>query len=191
MKSPGRSTLTRDADIRKPLLSWIVSQHINDGATEVLEEFDVLRPSGRIDIAVINGEICGFEIKSDCDTLSRLKFQIPAFSKCFDKISIVTTRKHLRKARNTIPKCWGLLLFESDGSFRIARHAKQNTETDLRSILFSLTKEELIQVSRGAGASLSSSRNKNDMVEFIIRHPKDTVLLHARNVLRQRKLKCF
>ena len=48
----------------------------------------------RIDVAVLNGEMCGYEIKSDRDTLERLPFQIEIYSKEFDKLTLVVGRRH-------------------------------------------------------------------------------------------------
>ncbi|MDH7804603.1 sce7726 family protein [Rhizobium sp. AN70] len=89
-----------DASIRTPLLAWLRQQHPDHLAAKMLEEFKMPRPSARIDVALVNGEMAGFEIKSDRDTLNRLTVQIPAFSKFFDRVSLVTTPRLLVSTQN-------------------------------------------------------------------------------------------
>src|SRR5271156_2900941 len=66
----------RDSQIRKPLHYWLVRKFSGHSDTEILHELKMPRPSGRVDMAVINGRLCGFEIKSDFDSLSRLPRQV-------------------------------------------------------------------------------------------------------------------
>lgn len=60
--------LLRDGCIRAPLINWLRALHPEDGSTELLQEFKMPRPSARIDLALVNGELAGFEIKSDADS---------------------------------------------------------------------------------------------------------------------------
>lgn len=148
----------KDADIRGPLISWLALKHPYDGSTGIVEELEIPRPSARIDVAVVNGEIAGFEIKSDADTLIRLKTQIPAFSLYFDKVSLVTTKKHLRDAQRTIPKWWGIIIFKKDNSFEIFRQSKKNKNKNLSANLHSLSKTEIMWL-----LSLSNKHYKKNM----------------------------
>lgn len=88
---PSEPVLLRDLHIRKPLHHWLLAAHADCPDTEILHELKIPRPSARIDIAVVNGEICGFEIKSDVDSLARITRQERAFSAVFDRVSIVIT----------------------------------------------------------------------------------------------------
>jgi hypothetical protein len=64
--------------------------------------------SVRIDIAVINGELAGFELKSDRDTLNRLPFQAEIYSRVFDRVDLVVGHRHFREAEKIIPNWWGI-----------------------------------------------------------------------------------
>lgn len=125
------------------------------------------RPSARIDVALVNGEMAGFEIKSDRDTLNRLTVQIPAFSKFFDRVSLVTTPRHLKDAKIKIPAWWGIVVFGDDGIFRVVRTSMRNKNVDVRALLFALSKKELIQVARMADAILAANLRKEKMVEVL------------------------
>lgn len=177
-----------DRDIREPLIRWIAAQHPNDGSTGIIQEFQMPRPVARIDVAVVNGELAGFEIKSDVDTLIRLRTQVPAFSRFFDKVSVVTTAKHLKRTRETIPKWWGIVLFRPDRSFKVARSAKQNRNLDPVSLLFALSKAEIKQIVIRANSNVSSSLKKKQMIELAISSiSQKEIFFHARDVIRLRK----
>jgi hypothetical protein len=97
--------MLRDADIRGHLETWIRSLH-SETPTVILHELKIPRPSARVDIAVVNGELSAFEIKSDVDSLFRLPRQVLSFDSVFDRVSLVTTEKHLQRARAVIPRWW-------------------------------------------------------------------------------------
>jgi hypothetical protein len=162
------SGLLRDACIRAPLIDWLRALHPEDGSTELLQEFKMPRPSARIDLALVNGELAGFEIKSDADTLRRLTVQVPAFSRFFDRVSIVTTRKHLAAARKTVPAWWGIIVYRDDNGFRVARTPKRNRHVDVRSLLYALSKIEIAELGRRADVSITTSVSKETMIERAI-----------------------
>ncbi|URK87759.1 sce7726 family protein [Rhizobium sp. RCAM05350] len=158
---------TTDAHIRAPLLAWLRSLHPDHLTAKMLEEFKMPRPSARIDVALINGELTGFEIKSDRDTLDRLSSQVPAFSRFFDRVSLVTTGRHLTQAKATIPHWWGIVIYGDDGGFKIARASKRNRSIDARAFLFALSKRELLLVARAADIVLPATAKKEVMVELL------------------------
>jgi hypothetical protein len=159
------SGLLRDACIRAPLIDWLRALHPSDGSTELLQEFKMPRPSARIDLALVNGELAGFEIKSDVDTLRRLTVQVPAFSRFFDRVSVVTTHKHLAAARKTVPTWWGIIVYRDDSGFRVARTPKLNRHIDVRSLLYALSKREIVELARRANVSITTNVSKAVMIE--------------------------
>ncbi|MGR9055920.1 sce7726 family protein [Rhizobium leguminosarum] len=176
-----------DAFIRAPLLQWLRALHPDSLDAKLLEEFKMPRPSARIDVALVNGEMTGFEIKSDRDTLTRLSLQIPAFSKFFDRVSLVTTKKHLAEARVKIPRWWGIIVFREDGSFDVTRSPKRNTKIDAASFLFALSKAELTSVARAARVSIPSASKKDAIVEFLASSVGQPILCQlAREVIKLR-----
>ncbi|WP_143541057.1 sce7726 family protein [Rhizobium anhuiense] len=176
-----------DAFIRAPLLQWLRALHPDSLDARLLEEFKMPRPSARIDVALVNGEMTGFEIKSDRDTLTRLSLQIPAFSKFFDRVSLVTTTKHVAEARVKIPRWWGIIIFREDGSFDVTRASKRNAKIDAASLLFALSKAELVSVARAAGVSIPSASKKDAMVETLALSVQQPLLCKfAREVIKLR-----
>jgi hypothetical protein len=59
---------TRDIDIRAALRAGELARHRDDDDTIIVEEMGIYQGDFRIDIAVVNGRMTGYEIKSDKDT---------------------------------------------------------------------------------------------------------------------------
>jgi hypothetical protein len=86
------------------------AEHSRDGFTRILDELGLCHGACRVDIAVVNGSIHGYEIKSDSDTLDRLKAQVTAYSAVLDMATLVVGERLLPKARRKVPRWWGLLV---------------------------------------------------------------------------------
>ena len=98
----------RDSDIRKILRETILKKFIGDSNSIIVDELNIPITKSRIDIAVVNGHLHGFEIKSDRDTLSRLPHQIEGYTKVFDYLTVVTENKHHKKIMELIPDWVGI-----------------------------------------------------------------------------------
>ena len=98
----------RDFEIRQVLKRTELSGYLTDGTSKVVEELNLWTTGARIDIAVINGNLHGYEIKSASDTLQRLPNQLEAYGKIFDYLSVVTENKHYGKVYELLPKWVGL-----------------------------------------------------------------------------------
>jgi hypothetical protein len=106
----------RDADVRASVLKMLTEQHAGDTGTRIVEEMGIWSGSVRIDVAVINGELIGYELKSDRDTLDRLPLQKKLFSRVFDRVVLVVGQKHVRSARAKVPRWWGITVASPDES---------------------------------------------------------------------------
>ena len=98
----------RDADVRAAVKQYLAAEHAGDSSTRIVEEMGVWAGTVRIDIAVINGELSGFELKSDRDTLERLPTQADIYSRVFDRVTLVAGSRHAEKASAVVPQWWGL-----------------------------------------------------------------------------------
>lgn len=99
----------RDADVRSAVLTYLSGLHGGESDTRIVEEMGIWSGAVRIDIAVINGELCGFELKSDRDTLERLPTQSDLYSRVFDRLTLVVGSRHLDGALSKIPDWWGVI----------------------------------------------------------------------------------
>src|SRR5437773_10260014 len=98
----------RDRDVRCALIVDLYDRHRDDGS-RIVEEMGLLQGDTRIDVAVINGELCGYEIKSPTDTLERLPHQQALYSSVLDRAWLVTSPEQLPAAASCVPSWWGLM----------------------------------------------------------------------------------
>lgn len=100
----------RDQDLRQAVLRKVLAEYVKDPNSRVVEELGLQHGSNRVDIAVVNGVLHGYELKSEADNLDRLQGQIESYSKVFDRVTLVTTSNHLSHAVKQIPEWWGVKL---------------------------------------------------------------------------------
>jgi len=99
----------RDIDVRRAVKSALIAQHEGDLDTRIVEEMGIWNGSVRIDLAVVNGELAGYELKSARDTLERLPNQCALYSQVFDRVVLVAADRHLGSAPEKIPEWWGII----------------------------------------------------------------------------------
>lgn len=97
-----------EEQLRQAVKTNVLAKYAQDQNTRVVEEMAIHHGAGRIDIAVINGTLHGFELKSDLDSLRRLPRQIELYGLVFDRLTLVTGRPHLKRAEEILPEWWGI-----------------------------------------------------------------------------------
>lgn len=100
-----------DADIRK-ILHEVEMKRICalDPTTRVIDELGIFEGKFRIDVAVVNVFLHGYEIKSAEDNLDRLLSQQTAYNKVFDKLTLVADERHVEESMKLLPPWWGLMV---------------------------------------------------------------------------------
>lgn len=101
---PPNETTIRSALYRKKLRRL---QAMPD--TLVIYELGLAHAKSRIDVAVINGCVHGYEIKSGQDTLNRLPSQIKTYQDTVEKLTIVCASKHVDGVTKLAPTWCGIL----------------------------------------------------------------------------------
>jgi hypothetical protein len=138
----------RDRDVRAAVRQKLAAQYAGDAAnTRIVEEMGVWSGTVRIDIAVINGELWGYELKSERDTLERLPTQANIYSKVFDRVTLVVGTRHVGAAEDAVPPWWGLIVAKGDGAsvrLRSVRDAERNPAPDPRLVAELLWRDEAI-----------------------------------------------
>lgn len=139
-----------DYHIRKSFKKKLLSKYSNSNDCLILEELGLCHGSNRIDLAVINGLMHGYEIKSDKDTLARLPDQLTAYNSVFDKVTIILAPRHAYKAINLIPDWWGIQIAEMGSrggvKFHNLRKACSNPNIDKLSLAKLLWKQEALEI---------------------------------------------
>lgn len=139
----------KDPDIRQLLRQTELLHFLKDFNSKVVEEFSLPVAKARIDLAVINGALHGYEIKSASDTLQRLPSQIAAYSKVFDFLSIVTENKYHERILTLAPSWVGVFVCKEQNGIRSIEKLRkpklnQNKEGFFLSKL--LWREELLEI---------------------------------------------
>lgn len=145
---------TNDKNIRLALRKVLEKELAEYRATghnaEIFDELGVRHGTARIDIAIINGVMHGYEIKSDRDTLERLPEQVKEFSAVFDKLTLVVGKQHLYQAVQMIPDWWGVIVAKFDTNnhviFQTIREPENNKEQVGISIARLLWREEALKI---------------------------------------------
>jgi hypothetical protein len=140
-----------DPDVRALLREYLDSIH--DGTdTRVLEELGLCQGDVRVDVAVVNGELTGYEIKSPSDSLRRFPNQCRVYSKVVDRAWLVAPAKTLAAAR--VPEWWGqIAIFELENrlALRVIKDASRNPSPHALSIAKLLWRAEALECLRDAG----------------------------------------
>lgn len=151
-----------DFHIRAALLRELEEQYRHQPDTVIIGELGIDHGKNRIDLAVINDAMHGYEIKSDRDTLTRLTRQSQAYTRVFDYLTLIASDRHLSSAAALLPRGWGLTQVSHDGRqfhFNPVREARLNQTPDVRTLLSLLWREETwaILESRSLGKGLKSA----------------------------------
>ncbi|MEO7157283.1 MAG: sce7726 family protein [Vicinamibacterales bacterium] len=149
----------RDRDVRS-----LLKQYLQAGEDDslLMDELGLCQGDVRIDVAVVNGELSGYEIKSPSDTLARWPKQRRIYSRVVDRAWLVAPLKTLERAE--MPRWWGQIgVFDSDDklALRVVRPSQPNPNPDALSIARLLWRDEAIELLRSAGTArgvLSKSR---------------------------------
>ncbi len=138
-----------DLDIRLALLTHLQRQHADQPDTLIVEEVCVRGGQSRVDLAVVNGRLHGYEIKSQRDTLSRLTRQLEDYRAVFDELTVVIGLKHLTGVLGEIPSWCGIILAEwVDGQVTLEpfREPGRNLHRDPLALAQLLWREEALAV---------------------------------------------
>jgi len=139
-----------DFDIRPALLKTLTDKNSESDGSVIVEEMGVCQGDARIDVAVINGSIHGYEIKSPKDTLKRLSAQSSYYNLIFDHVTLVVGSNHLQKAMEQIPEWWGVCEVvnarRGDVLFKTLRRGRKNREVDALSVAQLLWREEALEI---------------------------------------------
>lgn len=177
-------TPTTDKTIRSALRADLQTKHKEDPGALILDELGISHGSARIDLAVVNGSIHGYELKSDLDTLDRLPEQMRIYNSVLDHVTLVVGKAHVHAAINLVPDWWGITIARVSTThpsairlFKI-READENPVQDSVALAGLLWREEALQI--------LESRNQVDGVRS---KPRNVLYCRLASVLDLESLK--
>ena len=176
-----------DMEIRKALLKQLYSEKKN---LKIIEELDV--NAAIVDIATIDEDyFCGYEIKSDKDTLSRLPRQMQIYNYVFDKIIIVVGKSKFLKVDKTVPDFWGILMAEKINDKIILtqkRNPELNKDININWLSKKLWKSDIVNILKIKNLYKGQSyRYRDSLLKILIDNTSlNELKSHIRNVLINR-----
>jgi hypothetical protein len=137
----------RDSDIRAALRQKIITERAGQEETLVRPEMALLRGSTRVDVAVINHSIHGYEYKNGGDEhMNELYGQVPAFSCVLDKVTILAAGEHLPAIVGEVPSWFEIqeVVMGDKGQidFRVIRLGDVNRDLDPYAVAQLLWRDE-------------------------------------------------
>ena len=102
--------MTAGEAIRLALRDKHLGRACRRGDTLVLDELGLVHSRCRVDLAVINRHVHGFEIKSAADSLRRLPDQLEVYRQALQTLTLVVDMRHLRAVVDAVPDWCGILL---------------------------------------------------------------------------------
>jgi len=139
----------RDSDIRPVLLQSLHKMYENDSDTLIIEELGLCQGNSRIDVAVVNGVMHGYEIKSERDSLSRLPGQQAIYNKIFDYVTVISSSCHIPIIKQQIPDWWGIyeaITSENGLILKNIRPCKRNIKTEAKALVQLLWRDEALDI---------------------------------------------
>lgn len=169
------------------LKTQLLLRDFSDPQPVVLDELGVRHGSARIDVAVVNGLLHGYEIKTERDSLRRLPNQLRAYNEVFDRATLVVGTRHLVRAEAMLPDWWGIqrirICAKDRVGFELIRTALPNPELDPLSVTKLLWREEALAflATRGGSRGVRSKPR----IEIYRRIVNTAPLCDIQNYVRQ------
>lgn len=180
--------MIREKDIKAALIDWLYEKgHVEDAV--IINEMVVANWSRRADIAVANGRLYAYEIKSDADTLKRLPGQVDLFSSHFDKVTLVVASKFVSTVLDGYPPEIGVLeVVCENGAVRLRQaRAGRIVETKDAAVLSSfLTKLDLYKLLRKEGVKATPDMPRRDLVGQVSTLPTRVVKSYVLSFLKEK-----
>ena len=185
-------TVMHDKDIRNALRVELREKYERVSDTAVIDELAIAGGRNRIDLALVNGVLHGFELKSDFDSLSRLVEQVRGYGTVCDSVTLVVGERHLRRAIDLVPDWWGILVVrygKRHPVFRCLKHPQTNPSVDPIAVARLLRRSEAADLLRESGYGEPDCRaSRRQLCDFIADHVElDLLRRCVRDRIRERR----
>jgi hypothetical protein len=155
----------------------------------VFHELPLFRGDRRADVVAVNGAIVGYEIKSDRDSLSRIRGQASGYASVCDYMTIIVAPRHLRAVRELMPARWGIMIAETiNGDVRVRRVRKplRNPAVNPESLIRLLWRHECAKVLRKNGIRPAPNALVIDLWQLLATLPLRRLKDDVREALKAR-----
>jgi hypothetical protein len=181
-----------DRQLRSALKRKVLASHAADPGTRVIDELGLHHGASRVDVAVVNGLLHGFEIKSDRDTLARLPSQMQIYNSVLDRVTLVAGVRHESPALRLLPDWWGVKIAQvgprGGVQFHTLRAAAANPLIQPLAVARLLWRHEALSLLEFLGEARGFGTKPRAAVHAQVAEvaPLDLLRSHVRNCLKQR-----
>ncbi|MCR5098257.1 MAG: sce7726 family protein [Lachnospiraceae bacterium] len=183
-------TVLHDSDIRDDLCDYLEQKY---GQVRFFDELVIGK--SRADIVMVTRDaIIGVEIKSDADTYTRLKGQIPDYDRYFDKNILAVGSTHAMHAPEHIPDHWGLISVEETGDGLDFYEVREPgaSKAKIRKQLDLLWRRELYQLQGMNGLHKYSNKRRAFVEKYVVESVDESLLKQQiRDILFERDYSIF
>jgi len=145
--------MLREHDIKMALIVRLHQKGLLDNAV-LINEMVVAKWSRRADLALANGTLQAFEIKSDYDSLKRLDGQLETFNSRFEKVTVVCAPKFTVEVLSRVSHETEVLEVSKNNDsiiFKVIQRGKTRNIKDKKILIGFLLKKEIQLLLRNNG----------------------------------------
>jgi hypothetical protein len=159
-------SMLKEPEIKAAFIDWLIDKNMLADDAVLINELPVDDFSRRVDLAIANGKLLAFEIKSDFDNLSRLEGQISTYLQHFDKVTLVCSTKFTDKAMELLPKNVEIIEFASQQNrvkFSIRNRGKLSKVSNNENFLSFVDKRQLVKKLREHKIACSEANSRTEL----------------------------
>lgn len=159
------SAKIKEPDAKAILIDYLIKTGKVKDDSVLIPEMRVAYGDRRVDLVLANGELHGFEIKSDADRLDRLAGQIESMMQRFERVTVVTTSKHLEQVRAVVPEQVGIMLLSRGRNQTKLKNVRKAKRSNLaREVLLKfLTVSGIREILRHSGYARLSKLSRSSL----------------------------
>lgn len=161
----------RDVDLRRAMTAT-VTRKLGKTPHVLVPEVDIRwSVPARADALLVADRICGFEIKSDVDSLSRLPRQVEAYGHVVERAYLVVGEKYRDRATAIVPDWWHIWVASWAGEevrVRQVRNGRLNPSINALAVTSFLSREQLTRTLTDLGEKRLSSVPVDDLRGLLV-----------------------
>lgn len=180
--------MLREHDIKTALIVRLHQKGMLDNAV-LINEMVVAKWSRRADLALANGTLQAFEIKSDYDSLKRLDGQLATFNSRFEKVTVVCAPKFTVEVLNRVSHETEVLeVSKSNDSivFKVIQRGKTRNIKDKKMLIGFLLKKEIQLLLRRNGLAHAVNLAREDLENECLKLPASLIRVFVLDTLKNR-----
>ncbi len=154
----------------------LTSKKLNESDI-IINEFTVDKSSRRVDLALISKNFFeAFEIKSEADSLKRIEGQVEKYLEYFDKVTVISAKKHSKQLQKKLPSNVGLWVI-SGRNFKKIKRGNKKILTNKKKIIDLMNVSELKQLANSL--KLNTKNLKRSELEGLLEKEPAYILREA------------